>query len=54
MLLGLIQWLQSELKKIKKSSQTLHVPVVPRGFKFIHKVKESRVHQSAVGPSLVA
>jgi hypothetical protein len=38
MLLGLMQLLQSE-KKIKKkiSTETLLVPALPRGFKFIHK-----------------
>jgi hypothetical protein len=41
--------------KIQKiSSQTLPVPAVPRGFKFIEKELQTQVYPSAGGPNPVA
>jgi hypothetical protein len=41
--------------KMKKySSQTLPVPTLPRGFKFIEEMLQTRAHQRTVGPNPVA
>jgi hypothetical protein len=45
------------MKKInskKKTSETLHIPAVPRGFKFIENNLQTQVHPSAAGPNPVA
>jgi hypothetical protein len=51
---GRIQWLESEKKISKKSSQILTVPTVPRGYQVIHKFLQSQVQQAAAGSSPVA
>jgi hypothetical protein len=38
----------------KKKYETLHIPAMPRGFKFMEKKLQTRVHQSATGPNPVA
>jgi hypothetical protein len=38
----------------KKTSETLHVPAVPRGFKFIENKLQTQAHPSAAGPNPVA
>jgi hypothetical protein len=44
------------MKKEKKkySSQTLPVPALPRGFKFIGEILQTQAHQWAAGPYPVA
>jgi hypothetical protein len=38
----------------KKTSKTLHVLAVPKGFKFIDNNLQTQVHPSTAGPNLVA